>query len=323
MNNTDNDIEVIGFDSEGEPSIGLQDDGSIHIMFNFMPPSYAHETIYARNFEDFEEQLTAAVDSKVNWEDRELFIIEKPNTDTQQKLIEFLSTYEAQESYKNIERKLLGHAAFRLIHTELEDTVFKKLLQSGFHERLPRDGVSRTYRKEINGCEQKFYFTYDSRYREYACSLEMRVEAVEKIYYQFKGFFMSGMTEQNTCTLRPNLEHFLPSVKPSSYPQSIRAVDSTLADVRALVLDFGIPFFKQNNNLKNVEETLNGNLDLPIDARKNFMNGQAIRGAILATLAGGARLEEVRTYYEKDMPNWSEAAIENWNQLLEHLEKGC
>ena len=134
---------------------------------------------------------------------------------------------------------------------------------------------------------------------------------------------MSGMTEQNTCTLRPNLEHFLPSVKPSSYPQSIRAVDSTLADVRALVLDFGIPFFKQNNNLKNVEETLNGNLDLPIDARKNFMNGQAIRGVILATLAGGARLEEVRTYYEKDMPNWSEAAIENWNQLLEHLEEGC
>lgn len=320
MNQTNNTIEINGFDSEGEPNIEIQDDGSIHIMFNFMPPSYAHETNYANNFEDFEEQLTEAVACKVKWEERELFIIEKPNADTMQRLIDFLSTFEAQESYKDLERNLLGHAAFRLVQTDLEHAVFKKLLQEGFHEHLPRDGVSRTYKRETNGCEQKFYFIYDARYQSYTCSLEVLVKTVEDIYHQFPGFMMLEMTKKKSTTLRPNLEHFIPSVKTSIYSKSLRTVDETLANFKTLVLDFGIPFFDRNNNIENVEETLNGNLELPIDERKNFMKGQAIRGVILAKLVGGSRLAEVRAHYEKDLPTWNEVATKNWNSLLKYLE---
>ncbi|MGH7137111.1 MAG: hypothetical protein ACREHD_15325, partial [Pirellulales bacterium] len=88
-------ITVRGFDPEGEPEIRAMSDGSLILIFNFMPPSYAEdeEVEYA----DFDEQIERAVGVAVRRDDRELFVIQKPQKDTAEKLKSFLEAYRANQ----------------------------------------------------------------------------------------------------------------------------------------------------------------------------------------------------------------------------------
>jgi hypothetical protein len=90
----DEPIETItleGFDSEGEPEIRIMDNGSLELVFNFMPPTWAEENPEA--FDDFDVQLSEALDLEVLWEDRELFLIEEPAEDTVERIKQFLEHY--------------------------------------------------------------------------------------------------------------------------------------------------------------------------------------------------------------------------------------
>jgi hypothetical protein len=87
-------VEVItleGFDSEGEPEIRIMDNGSLELVFNFMPPTWAEEN--PEVFDDFDVQLSEALDLEVLWEDRELFLIEEPGEDTVERIKQFLEHY--------------------------------------------------------------------------------------------------------------------------------------------------------------------------------------------------------------------------------------
>lgn len=89
-------ITVRGFDLGGEPEIREMSDGTLILIFNFMPPSYAldEEVEYA----DFDEQLERAVGVPVRRDDRELFVIQKPKKDTAEKLKSFLEAYRANQA---------------------------------------------------------------------------------------------------------------------------------------------------------------------------------------------------------------------------------
>ncbi len=84
-------ITLEGFDSEGEPEIRIMDNGSLELVFNFMPPTWVEENPEA--FDDFDVQLSEALDLEVLWEDRELFLIEEPSDDTVDRIREFLAEY--------------------------------------------------------------------------------------------------------------------------------------------------------------------------------------------------------------------------------------
>lgn len=88
-------IAVRGFDPGGEPEIREMSDGTLVLIFNFMPPSYAEdeEVEYA----DFDEQIERAVEVPVRRDDRELFVIPKPRKDTVEKLKSFLEAYRANQ----------------------------------------------------------------------------------------------------------------------------------------------------------------------------------------------------------------------------------
>lgn len=87
-------IEVTGFDSHGEPEIKVFDDGHIEIMFNFMPPHHgADEGRKDPVFDIFDKWLEYKLGVPVQWEDRELFIIQKPLADTAAKLQEALEHF--------------------------------------------------------------------------------------------------------------------------------------------------------------------------------------------------------------------------------------
>src|SRR5262245_22029491 len=68
----DEPIEVIplpGFDPDGDPEIRRMADGSLWLVFNFMPPSWVPEEEYVDlgRCRDFDRQLEAAIGVPVVW----------------------------------------------------------------------------------------------------------------------------------------------------------------------------------------------------------------------------------------------------------------
>jgi hypothetical protein len=84
-------IQLAGFDPEGEPQIRVMADGSLYLVFNFMPPSWAEDT--PDRFDDFDKQLSKAIGLPVEWEDREVFRVERPGTDTVERIRHFVGAY--------------------------------------------------------------------------------------------------------------------------------------------------------------------------------------------------------------------------------------
>jgi hypothetical protein len=85
-------VPLAGFDPAGEPEIRVMADGSLYIAFNFMPPSWAEDD--PERFDDFDQQLSRAVGLPIEWEDRELFRIERPTEETIERIRHFLAGYK-------------------------------------------------------------------------------------------------------------------------------------------------------------------------------------------------------------------------------------
>lgn len=92
----ESEIALSGFDTEGEPTIRVMSDGSLQLLFEFMPPSYAEDENESAKFEDFDVQLERSIGLPVLWEDREFFRIESPGADTVEKIREFVERYREQ-----------------------------------------------------------------------------------------------------------------------------------------------------------------------------------------------------------------------------------
>ncbi len=88
-------ITLSGFDPEGEPEIRVMSDGSLNLVFNFMPPSDSEDPDDLGQFEDFDKQLEAAIGVPVLLDDREVFVVSSPKADTVEKLDHFIKTYRA------------------------------------------------------------------------------------------------------------------------------------------------------------------------------------------------------------------------------------
>ncbi|HEV7278964.1 MAG TPA: hypothetical protein VGN57_02025 [Pirellulaceae bacterium] len=81
-----------GFDREGDPELRVLSDGSLEIVFEFMPPSFVREAEDEDlgPFEGFDARLAEAIGTEVLWEDREVFLIPAPSHDTIDRLRKFL-----------------------------------------------------------------------------------------------------------------------------------------------------------------------------------------------------------------------------------------
>ncbi len=88
------DGEINGFDSDGEPEIIMNDDKSINIIFNFMPPLNGQEDPSENKiFDEFDAYLSSVLSVEVIWEDREVFHIPHPKESTKKDLIELLNNF--------------------------------------------------------------------------------------------------------------------------------------------------------------------------------------------------------------------------------------
>jgi hypothetical protein len=71
-------------------------DGSLLIVFNFMPPSFVADVGGLGPFADFDRQLEQAAGVPVVWDDREVFVVQRPKRDTVDRIREYLESYRSQ-----------------------------------------------------------------------------------------------------------------------------------------------------------------------------------------------------------------------------------
>ncbi len=94
-------IKIKGFDKNGEPEIRTQPDGSLQIMFNFMPPSNGTEDgVDDPIFDHFDQELAKILEVEVIWEDREFFRIPKPKANTAAQAKAYLEGFWEQRMKK-------------------------------------------------------------------------------------------------------------------------------------------------------------------------------------------------------------------------------
>ncbi|MEW4491082.1 hypothetical protein AB1L42_23600 [Thalassoglobus sp. JC818] len=89
------EIAVAGFDPDGEPVIKKWSDGTISIQFEAMPPFFAEDEGTEEEFENFESKIQESLGVDVRRDDRELFVIEKPNPDTAEKAKAWLESHRS------------------------------------------------------------------------------------------------------------------------------------------------------------------------------------------------------------------------------------
>ncbi|MBI3461568.1 MAG: hypothetical protein HY000_00695 [Planctomycetes bacterium] len=87
------EIQLSGFDREGEPVIRVMADGCLYVVFEFMPPSYLEDAEGLGPFKDLDKQIERAIGVPVAWEDREVFLIRQPKADTVGKIRTFVDGY--------------------------------------------------------------------------------------------------------------------------------------------------------------------------------------------------------------------------------------
>lgn len=106
-------LEIKGFASLGEPTITREDDGSLALTFNFMPPDNGayEENLDKDIFDNFDTELSKVLGVEVVWEDREFFNIPSPNEDTIELLKNYLENFWNNHSKNNdnITQKELKH----------------------------------------------------------------------------------------------------------------------------------------------------------------------------------------------------------------------
>ena len=89
-------IKLSGFDPDGEPEIRVFANGNMHVVFNFMPPSFAPEDGELGQYANFDKEMSRAIGLPVLWEDREFFYIKDSRPETIEKIRKFVAGYHAK-----------------------------------------------------------------------------------------------------------------------------------------------------------------------------------------------------------------------------------
>lgn len=94
-------IELTGFDPGDEPVIREMRDGSLLLVFAAMPPFITEsDPAKARSFDmtKFGNEIEAAAGVPMIWDDREVFVISEPRSDTIERIALFLKGYWTHSS---------------------------------------------------------------------------------------------------------------------------------------------------------------------------------------------------------------------------------
>ncbi len=174
-------LEIKGFDSLGEPTITREDDGSLALTFNFMPPdnSTYEENLDMDIFDNFDNELSKVLGVEVVWEDREFFNIPSPKKDTidilKNYLENFWSNHSKIEKDKTIKESIHQNNITHLTSPKkgiLE--IFKNYLEN-FWKKLSANKTTEEIQLQNNSAQSSSTITLKS--------LKKEVENFQKDYF--------------------------------------------------------------------------------------------------------------------------------------------
>jgi len=90
-------IPLAGFDAAREPEVRRFADGSLQVVFGFMPPSFVPDEGWVElgRYRKLDQEMAQALGVTVVWEERQFFRIQHPRDDTIDRLRRFLASYHA------------------------------------------------------------------------------------------------------------------------------------------------------------------------------------------------------------------------------------
>lgn len=241
-------IELTGFDPDGEPEIRIMADGSLYVVFNFMPPSYANDE---GDFSDFDKQFEQAAGVPVLWDDREVFVIFQPQKDTISRIRTFIEGYRRKNRNKNVR----GRWTTSEVRRQIVDALNPVLNPAGFRFKKKSEAFVRKLEGDERG-RQEFgipLFEYHPLYK-FSFVLCIRLDAVQEIVNRFAGVLAEDYGDTMTsCT---QLEYFdLPEHEYQVHSEAELA--AVMPGICAMVREKVIPFFDQYRGVTSLNGAMN------------------------------------------------------------------
>lgn len=296
--------KIKGFDRQGEPELQHGDNGALELMFNFMPPSSSSgEEREPQLFETFEVELSKVLGVAVTRDDRELFVIAKPKSDTPEVLASYLAGFW-KEHAKVLRTKIAAvppppDAPFRTAKEFL--AAARKQLAGpmtglGFKKRA---GQQLDFVRKAPFGEQIVTIYADSFGHPYRHIVTLSVvdDRVEKLFVKLAGieaqYAGSLRTHSRPLTVaRFESNGFGLDTKPVvSRPSKLEAwVPMLIAELK----ETGFFWFDAIGDLQNISAVYN---DISAPLPEFGDDRAACLGIILAKLTGAANMDEIAAYH--------------------------
>ncbi|MFZ6873784.1 hypothetical protein ACO0LF_17130 [Undibacterium sp. Di27W] len=322
MNDIIQTIQVSGFYPEGAPEIHINKDNSIVLEFSFMPPSDVETDEEVAAYDNFDEQIEAAIGTSVIWEDRELFIIESPGKDTVELLSKFISGFRSSIN-KSVEPRpwtsLCLNNALKAKALGLKD----HLGERGF--QMDVDEYRIAFSRKIEDGNQKIFISHRVGQfgNNFSVYVSVSLVSAQKIAREHEMFFPPEKEAPSTGfstlyyfleTKDENLKSDFPATTEKEFKQSFSVVETTILN---RVLDF----LDQSQDVKSLDAKINSLDDEPFPAQ-GFPK-QSYSRVILARLAGNPRFDDI-VEAETKVVDYNvlirgPGIVGTWNELLEHL----
>lgn len=305
-------ITLKGFDPSGEPEIRLLQNGTMYVVFNFMPPSFRDES-NSGSFDNFDCQLEEAVGVPVVWEDRELFYIERPETDTIDRLRRFIQDYRMSPG------KAEPSWGKPLVRQQINNYSASAIAASGF--RLKKS--AGVFVRKIPGGRQTICISlvdYNPKFI-LATPVCIRLDAVESIFNLFSGCLPKyhAMTE----TTITQLEYFTSGRLRKYEVENETELANALADLSAAMTEKIIPLLNELQDCCALEKLVSAQSKLqPQIRRVQFDSTQhpsgAMHAVILAHLAENPDFEQIVSRFQQEL-NLPGNSDHEFNRLVQYL----
>ena len=310
------EILLSGFDPEGEPIIRVMGNGSLIVVFEFMPPSWAE----GGWLEGFEVEMANAVGADVLWDDREVFIIQNPAAESLNKLRAFVNSY--RKNWTKRKKK-----------PSMQDRILEGLkeafAESGFRVNKSKGSL----RRRIPGGWQEAGLALHNYHPIYNIALHgcIHLNAVNEILNPFYG--MEPRYWKDSVTTVAQMEYFTGGVVARYEVSSEEDIAVALKELFALVPEKMIPFFDQHCDVAALDRSLHAHIassdyQEPAGqderAYRRTINGMNIQhraasGIIIAHLAANPNFEKVVAHYCKELGVSPGASENKFNQLAKLL----
>ena len=301
---------IKGFDRNGEPELRSGENDALEIVFNFMPPQTASgEGREPELFETFEAVLSKALGVAVSRDDREMFVIAKPDADTAERAAAYLSSFW-KEHAKPLKAALAAKprstdapfATLKEFHAALVERLAAPLLKYGFKKAGKskyRDSHAVHFRRKSLIGMQSLSISggHLPPYLNPGVMLSVTHDLVERIYGPMSGRDEASWTETQTIGQTPLADD--PSNATRVYRPS--HLDAWLERVIPQIPQTIVPTLEHLSDPAHVERIFN---DMPVDPPaylKNFSDHEACRGLILARLLGRDDIAAIAAFHHKHL----------------------